>query len=148
MINVGDIFVWRNFPFPYDRRSPIKNRWFVCLGRAPIFEQPLLIYVCTATTKIQEYEKGNSRHGHKHLRVTGHGFRSECVIDVDYNFYPVEERTLKSHAQDVEIKGTLPESDLRQLYDLIRRSSTLSRKVKLDVRDGLRRLGITRLSAP
>ena len=83
MLEVGDVFVWPEFPDGRDQASDIKPRWFVCLGRTGVMHTPVSIFLSTTTTQLHHYAKGGSRQHRIFLRIRAgqFGFTDDCVID-------------------------------------------------------------------
>lgn len=116
-LNVGDVIWWNEFPYP--KGVGIKARWFICLGRSSVFHTPVFTYLCTTTTQIEKFESGGPRAGHALKRFDIKNFPvfdRECVLDLDEELYEIDENAIDRHHSNIEIKGSLDENTMRDIY--------------------------------
>ncbi|MCL4384752.1 MAG: hypothetical protein M1326_00350 [Cyanobacteria bacterium] len=52
-MQVGQLFLWNNFPHPKDNNQ--KPRIFIFLGKSNIFLPPVIAYIITFTSQTQHY---------------------------------------------------------------------------------------------
>jgi len=76
------------------------------------------------------------------------GFVEDNILDVDSLYDNVEKRNFEDHKEDLEEKGKLPETILKNIYNLILKSKNISMKVKQDVHYNYNLEGITGLKKP
>jgi len=148
-MDAGTVIKWNNFPFPRIG-DVIKPRWFVCLGSSGALSEPVFLYLYTTTTNIDDFEQGGKRerHTHCHLRASDTPFDEDCVLDIDVDMYtPTESQVIKD-LKNIEVKGRLNEQYMRMIYNLIIRSSKISKKIKIDIHDSFNKIGITGLKMP
>ena len=151
MFKVGDVFIWKNFPYIRDTSSSIKNRYFIYVGKTKVFVTPLCLYITTSTTQTKHYEKGGERYNHNVCRfLKGEaGFEEESIIDVDFNFYSdITHEQIKNCMSDIEIIGKVPVEKLRHLYNLIIKSDKIAKIVKMDIFNSFQLDGITGMKKP
>lgn len=138
MIETGDVFLWRNFPFNRDKNSEIKSRLFVCVGKSDPFMKPRYLYVVTSTTRLHYYARGGLRRHHSYMKISASeecGFVKDSIVDVDCNFYTdVSEHCVSEYVSNIEILCKMPERKLTQLSELIQNSKEIVKKVKDDVK--------------
>ena len=144
-MKAGDVFRWVNFPYP-QIGTEIKPRWFIYLGNSPSYLTPIIAYLCTTTTSLMDFEKGGRREGHKYYRF-GKGkypFEEECVLDFYERPFSFSKQELETN-KDIEIRGSLDDGTIREIYEGIYHSSYYSRQEKIDIHDSLNLIGITGL---
>jgi len=145
----GDIFRWSNFPDPKYNTDDIKPRWFVYLGDTGKLRTPVIVYLLTATTNLASTEPGGVKHGHSVCRYHPNSspFDLECIIDVDEGAYTVDPGTLAGNP-DIEIKGSLTEQQMRELYNKLVRSQHYNKFVLRDIHRSFNDAGISSLKMP
>jgi hypothetical protein len=147
-MKAGTVIKWHNFPFPR-YGGGIKARWFVCLGDSGKFADSLFVYLCTATTQLQEFGPGGKRERHTICRFSAKNtpFEEDCVVDIDEGPYALVQAQIENN-KDVETKGQIGEQNMRMIYNFVVRSSHFSRKEKLDIHRSFNDAGITGLKIP
>jgi hypothetical protein len=148
-VNPGDVFRWINFPHP-KYGGGIKPRWFIYLGDTNPILEPNLVYICTTTTNIQDFQKGGRREFHCHFifKKGKHPFDEECLVDFDEDFDAFPKGDLEGNP-DIEPKGPLDVRTLRVIYEGILVSERYSRKNREDIYFSLKGLkGIGSLRKP
>ncbi len=148
-LNVGDVIWWNEFPYPKD--GGIKARWFIYLGRSSVFHAPIFTYLCTTTTQIEKFESGGPRTGHASKRFDIKNFPvfdRECVLDFDEELYEINENIIDRHRFNIEIKGSLDENTMRNIYKQLLRSGICSKVILRDIHESYNRDGITGLKRP
>jgi hypothetical protein len=147
----GDVLLWRSFPFTRDPTSERKDRYFVCFGYSSRLSVPILVYLCTTTTKIAHYERDGSRSRHTFLRLHAgdFGLPQDCVLDFDFNFYAdIQELQLATHRTDIEKVGSVPPDRLRQMWKYILIADGIALVVKRDIHFALNQIGLVGLKQP
>ncbi|MDD4439803.1 MAG: hypothetical protein PHS04_17480 [Tissierellia bacterium] len=150
---IGDVFVWEQYPYNYEGKQ--KRRWFIYLGAYRYTPDPLnsdypvMIIAPTTTTQTHYYEIGSSRSTHPHVRFKpeeNFGFSAECVLDLAIENIVAEHILMKAEKDgQIEIKGNLPHTKLREIYTKICDSQGYSPIAKRQIRDNLNRAGVTGL---
>jgi hypothetical protein len=145
----GTVLLWKNFPFPR-KDNIIKPRWFIYLGDTGPLGIPVLVYLCTTTTQLHDFEPGGKRQRHdKHIFKKGSSvFDQECAVDFDEPPFPIEDSVFKAHTNDIEEKGQLPDDLLRMIYKRISRPGFYSPMIVRDIHNCLNKIGITGLQRP
>ena len=117
-MKVGDVIRWNNFPDPRYSQPPGKARWFICLGKSSSITPPVMVYIHTTTTQIQNFQPGGPREKHPHLlfNTDEFGFEETCVLDFLEDFYSYPESDINRNASNIEIKGTLDNKMLIIIY--------------------------------
>jgi len=150
-VDVGTVFTWDKFPYPGELNSPIKRRWFVYLGRSSTFNNPVYIYIITATTQLRHYESYNNRSNHLCIRFDAgrFGFEQKCILDIDGGFYSsITEERFNYYKSSCIKKGRFDENTLRGVYNLLIKSQYISKRIKRDIHESLNMAGITQLKQP
>ena len=144
-LRVGTVFKWLDFPHPDDKH--IKDRFFLYLGETGYGESPVLIYICTTTTRFEHYEAGAARSRNQiHRFESGaYGFEQECILDLE-RVRSFTEDDLEG--QRIEILGSLPHHELRQIYLKIVDCRKIYNKVKKDIFFAFRKAGVSGLKPP
>ena len=147
-MKAGTVIKWHDFPFPR-YGGEIKARWFICLGDSGKLADPLFIYLCTATTQLQEFGPGGKRERHTTCRFSAKNspFDEDCILDIDEGPYALAQAQIDNN-KDVEIKGQIGEQDMRMIYNLVVRSSRFSKREKLDIHRSFNDIGISGLKMP
>lgn len=147
MLQVGDIFLWKNYPYPRYEQNIIKDRWFLCLGtyKEDIFSGEVMMLIPTATTQLQHFDRGGDREKHCFVRFfenENFGFAQECVIDFDEDFY-MSKKQVEPYFNELVIKGTIKNNPTKQqqIYNVVKSSSLIDRILKIQIRDNLRTIG-------
>ena len=146
-MRIGTVFRWKNYPYPFD--GEVKARWFVYLGRSSSFLMLLFARICTTTTQINHFKPDGKRKKHAFVKIKSgyYGFESDCILDLDSITTEVEERLLQDNP-DIEIKGQITEDLLRKIYDKIRDSKYISKKIKIEIYHSYNRDEIYDLKQP
>ena len=146
-MEVGDVFVWKNFPYP--KHGNIKDRWFVFLGHTRFPDTPIFAFISTVTTQIQHYEKSGDRATHlfKKFKKGDFGFPEDCILDLDTIYDNIKLDKLTA-SPDTEIKGKIDTPTLKEIYSLLVLSQKISRKVKCYIYESFNYAGITGLKKP
>jgi len=121
------------------------------LGRSAVFHTPIFTYLCTTTTQIEKFESGGPRAGHAFKRFDIKNFPvfdRECVLDFDEELYEIDETAIVRHHSDIEIKGSLDENTVRNIYKQLLRSGICSKVILRDIHESYNRAGITGLKRP
>lgn len=145
----GDIFRWHNFPYPRYNKEDIKPRWFIYLGDTGKLSSPIHSYILTATTTLTLIEPGEIKHGHTVCRYHPNNspFDQECIVDIDEGVYSVVANTLENNS-DIEVRGSLTDQQMRELYNRLIRSRYYSKKELRDIHRSFNDVGITSLRRP
>ena len=149
-IEVGTVFRWDKFPLPR-HGSEIKARWFIYVGSSGPFAQIHVLYLCTTTTQLQNFQAFGDRQSHSYFTFETNQFPmfdQDCVIDFDEKPYLVNPSKLIAHQKDIFIKGKLGEQTLRMIYNRLLRSMPLSPMELNDIHDSFNKAGITGLKRP
>lgn len=144
-------FTWDKFPCSRECNSLIKRRWFVYLGHSYTFNNPVYIYIITATTQLQHYESYNNRSNHLCIRFDAgkFGFEQKCILDIDGGFYSsITEEKFNYYKSSCVKKGKFDENTLREIYNLFIKSQHISKKIKQDIHESLNSAEITHLKQP
>lgn len=82
-MRIGTVFKWLDYPFQEDQK--VKDRWFIYLGTSSILENPLCVYISTATTQTYHYQNQGKRSHHKCLpfKKGQFGFEQDCLVDLN-----------------------------------------------------------------
>jgi hypothetical protein len=148
-LKAGTVFRWENFPYP-KYAGEIKARWFIYLGDTGLLLTPIIAYICTTTTSLDDFKPGGRRASHRHLlfkKIKYPFFEEDCILDYDEEPYPAERESLERNP-NIEIKGELDQECLRTIYYGIWKSSYYSPKIVLDIHSSLNQVGITGLRKP
>lgn len=114
-----------------------KPTWFICLGKTPIFESPLFLYVIRTTTQIDHFKPEGNRAGVPHVdfKMGECGFTEHCVAAID-DFIDNMTADAFSSLDPVEM-GTLSETKAHSLYNMILASKKIMPRAKVLIHDGL-----------
>jgi hypothetical protein len=146
----GTVFKWNQFPEPRYDKGNIKARWFIYLGDSGILSTPILAYICTTTTQKKRtlQIKGiNYSHQLIEFKPTNSPFEEECVLDCDEPPYSKDKKIFENNP-DIQIKGSLDEQKMREIYNGICKSNAYSPKILNDIHDSLNKAGIMGLKRP
>jgi hypothetical protein len=146
-MQLGSVFIWNKFPFREEGK--VKNRYFVYFGESHYPDNPVKVFLITTTSKIYHYEEEGARKSHNYYRfkASSFGFIEDSVLDVD-SYYNIEKKDFEDYKEDLEEKGKLPETILKNIYNLILKSKNISMKVKQDIHYNYNLEGITGLKKP
>ena len=145
----GTVFKWKEFLYP-KYGGELKARWFIYLGDTGPFLTPIIAYICTTTTSLDDFKTGGDRANHRHLLIkkTKYPFFDEdCILDYDEEPYFSEKKVLESNPK-IEVKGELDRVCIKDIYYGIWKSPFYSPKVILDIHSSLNQIGITGLKKP
>lgn len=144
-MKAGTVIKWNNFPHPRYGKE-IKARWFICLGDSGTITEPVFTYLCTTTTKFDDFKQGGKRERHTTCQFKANitPFEEDCILDIDEGPYSIRKSQIANNV-DIEIKGELKEQDMRVIYNRIVRSSRFSKMVKIDIHRSFNDAGITGL---
>jgi len=145
-VKPGDVFLWKDFPFP-QKGGEFKRRWFIYLGDSGIFSKPIFAFICTTTTQLEDFKKGGRRAGHRNcvFKKGQFPFEEECLLDFDELPYIDFTKEDLEKNPDIEVRGRLDASKMREIYEGIYFSRVYSPKIKRDIRESLNLIGITGL---
>ena len=146
-MQLGSVFIWKNFPFREEGKE--KDRYFVYFGESHYPDNPVKVFFITTTSRIYHYEEEGARKNHNYYRfIAGSfGFVEDSILDVD-SPYNIEKKDFEDYKEDLEEKGKLPETILKNIYNLILKSKNISMKVKQDIHYNYNLEGITGLKKP
>lgn len=146
-MKLGSVFMWRNFPLQEDGK--VKDRYFIYLGKSCYTDNPIMVFLITATSRVHYYEEGGNRTHHNYIEFKAGQFcfTKDCIFDVNFTDH-LEEINFLNHKEDIEEKTVLPESILKKIYNLILNSKTISQKIKKDIYINYNLGGITGLRNP
>ncbi|HAJ32825.1 MAG TPA: hypothetical protein DCK79_05580 [Candidatus Atribacteria bacterium] len=146
-MQLGSVFIWNSFPFRVEGKE--KNRYFVYFGESRYPDNPIKVFLITTTSRIYHYEEEGARKSHNYYRFKAGslGFVEESILDVD-SYYDIDKEVFEKHKEDIEEKGKLPETILKNIYYLILKSKNISIKVKQDIHYNYNLEGITGLKRP
>lgn len=148
-MNPGDVFRWKDFPYPKFGKE-IKPRWFIYLGHTNVFQDPVIVHICTTTTNEGDFQKRGKRESHRYFlfELGKHPFDEQCLLDFDEDPYPFPQKDLECKP-DIELKGSLDVGTLRIIYEGIYQSKHYSRTIKNDIYFSLKDIrGIGSLKKP
>jgi hypothetical protein len=149
----GTVLVWNGYEYPDDPKSAIKPFWFVVLGDTGLLDEPIYLLLIKSTTQLHYYESTGSRAKHPVIRLpefNEYGFDKECLLD--FGSIPIE-KTLnevqrKMGTNQIEIKGKLPLSKLKDIYSMVHSSRVYSYMHKCKIKNSLNRSGLSGLQEP
>jgi len=146
-MQLGSVFIWKNFPFREEGKE--KDRYFVYFGESHYPDNPVKVFFITTTSRIYHYEEEGARKNHNYYRFKAgsFGFIKDSVLDID-SYYNIEKKDFEDYKEDLEEKGKLPETILKNIYNLILKSKNISMKVKQDIHYNYNLEGITGLKKP
>ena len=145
-MKLGSVFIWKNFPFRKEGKE--KDRYFIYFGKSHYPENPINVFLITTTSNVNEYEEGaRKNHIYYKFKAGYFGFVEDCILDLD-SCYSIKEENFAKHEDDMEEKGKLPETVLKNIYNLILKSKNISMKVKQDIHYNYNLEGITGLKKP
>jgi hypothetical protein len=146
-MQLGSVFIWKNFPFRKEGKE--KDRYFVYFGESHYPDNPIKVFLITTTSKVNKYEEGGNRKNHIHYKFKAgyFGFVEDSILDVD-SYYDIGKKDFEDYKEDLEEKGILPETILKNIYNLILKSKNISMKVKQDIHSNYNLEGITGLKKP
>jgi hypothetical protein len=147
-MKVGTVFIWRDFPFQRD--GIVKDRYFIYLGKSRDPDNPIMVFLFTATSQVHYYEEWGSRTGHNYIKFKSgqYCFTEDCIVDVDSIYNNLKETDFLNHTEDIEEKTVLTEFTLKRIYNLILKSKYISMKIKQDIHTNYNFDGITGLKNP
>lgn len=142
-LEVGDIFIWDNFPYPIT--GEIKRRWFVYFGDDGIFG--IYVYIFTTTTNFNRQDEDSIL-----FKKGEYNFEEDCILNVGLEGYnkilTIEDIKKYINNGDINKKDKLPENKIREIYNKVLKSRKLSRKIKISIHEALNRANITGLKMP
>ncbi|MBA7663408.1 hypothetical protein ES703_71449 [subsurface metagenome] len=144
-MRVGSIFSWKDFYGQADYR--IKNRLFIYLGRSPSFLDPIYAYIATTTGQTEHYIDGG-RYSNNNIIWFKQGecnFDTECVLDLDRNFF--DEFELKEIINK-RVIGIIPDDKMRIIYEKICNNNNIGLEVRRNIHSCFNRNSITGLKKP
>lgn len=146
-MRIGTVIKWLDYPFQADQE--VKDRWFVYLGTSSFLENPLFVYICTATTQKHHYQYRGKRSHHQCLsfKKGQFGFEQDCLVDPNM-LESVTSSVFEECASQIEEVSILPEDMLRKLYNLIRIAEHPIRKIKADIHSNLNKIDMHNLKRP
>ena len=134
---IGGIYRTENaFSGRMDGREA-KSRWFIYLGKSGLFEKPVLLYLLTATTQIHHFQTGGDKAGMNYVLFPAGccGFEADCAVCADEL---IDNMSLSAFEQLVPVKkGKLSDQKAKELYEKIRNSRYIMRKIKVLIHDSL-----------
>ena len=142
----GTVFKWNHFLFP-KYGGETKARWFLYLGDSGPFLTPIVAYLCTTTTSLEDFEPRGKRAFHHYFLFKKSRypfFDADCILDYDEEPYPCEKDLLASNPS-IERKGELDRECLKNIYKGIMASSHYSPRLLHDIHSSLNQIGITGL---
>jgi len=147
-IKLGTIIRWDCFPYArYGEKG--KARWLICVGSQSGFLSVACLYMCTTTTRIENFKSGGNRDGHKYFvfKKDQYGmFEEDCAIDFSEKPYFINPKSIPEG--DIEIKGEFSEQTIRMIYNNLLAAGCLSFMELLDMHTSLNLSGITGLQKP
>jgi hypothetical protein len=148
-LNVGDVILWHDFPYP--KSGDIKDRWFIYLGRTPIFSMPVFAFLCTTTTQAQHFAPGGDRSSHSYKRFdvcSFPQFEQDCILDYDEELHSVTEETVDRCQAQIEHRGQLDKNTMRNIYKQYSRPGVVSPIILRDIASSFNQDGIEGLKRP
>lgn len=108
-----------------------------------------MVFLIIATSRVHYYEEGGNRTHHDCIKLKAGQFcfTKDCIFDVNF-IDLLEEKKFLNHKENIEEKTVLPESILKNIYNLILNSKTISMKIKNDIYINYNLGGITGLKNP
>ena len=112
-------------------------------------DNPIKVFLITTTSKTYYYEEEGARENHNYYRFESgsFGFIKDSILDLD-SYYEINKNELEKYKEDIIEKGKLPEDVLRNIYNIILKSKTISMKVKQDIHHNYNLAGIKGLKKP
>lgn len=135
---------------PFFNNSTQKDRWLICLGTFVVCGKTQQILMSTTTTKMEEYTSGKSREKNITFVINRSKysfFTNDCLIDLSLN--PIEDvypSTLEAQSGNWEMKGSIDQNDLRDIFNKLVRAESASAKVLSIIKDSLQSIGIQGLA--
>ena len=146
-MRLGTVFLWKDFPKQQDGK--VKDRYFLYLGKSCFTDNPIMVFLITATSRVYYYEEDGNRTQHNYIKFKSgqYCFPKDSIIDVGSIDF-LEEKYFLNHKENIEEKTVLPESILKKIYNLIISSRVISLKVKNDIHNNYNLNGISGLKNP
>jgi len=146
-MQLGSVFIWNSFPFREEGKE--KNRYFVYFGESHYPDNPIKVFLITTTSRSYYYKEGGARKSHNYygFKAGSFGFIEDSILDLD-SYYDIDKKVFEGYKEDLEEKGKLPETILKNIYNLILKSKNISMKVKQDIHYNYNLEGITGLKKP
>ncbi|MCX6383160.1 MAG: hypothetical protein NTV16_01535 [Actinobacteria bacterium] len=146
-MDIGCIFKWNKFP--YQKDGVIKDRYFIYLGKTPIFSITCEYHLFTTTHELQYYNDNGNRVKNKFIRLKKDEFKLplESVLDLDVGLHSISENKIIDN-KNIEILDYASEEFIKRVYVLILESGFISTVVKMDIYETLNRNGIFGLEKP
>lgn len=142
-LEVGDIFIWENFPYPIT--GEIKRRWFIYFGDGGYFSIDVYIFTTTTNMDIKGDESIVFKKGE-------YSFTSDCILNVGRNHYSksITKIDIENHINNGNINkiNKLQENKIREIYNKVLKSKYIIHKEKIAIHDALNRAGIINLAKP
>jgi hypothetical protein len=133
-MQLGSVFIWKNFPHPHNKDGNIKDRYFIYVGESHFPINPVHIFLITTTTRKIHYGIGGSREKHNiyKFKAGSFGFVKDSILDLD-SYYTLEKGDLDSCKDEIEVICKLPEDILKKIYALLLQSKNIPLKIKKDI---------------
>jgi len=146
-MQLGSVFIWNSFPFR--REGKEKSRYFVYFGKSHYPDNPIKVFLITTTSRIYHYEEEGAGKSHNYYRFEAGSFGlvEESILDVDF-YYDIDKKVFEDYKEDLEEKGKLHETILKNIYYLILQSKNISMKVKQDIHYNYNLEGLAGLKKP
>lgn len=142
-LDIGDIFIWENFPYPIT--GEIKRRWFIYFGDGGYFS--LDVYIFTTTTNMNRKDEDSII-----FKKGEYLFESDCILNVGRNHYSknITKDDIKKHIENGNIskKSKLQNNKIREIYNKVLKSKFIIYKDKMAIHNALNISGITNLEKP
>lgn len=146
-MNIGCIFKWNKFP--YQKDGVTKDRYFIYLGKTPIFSITCEYHLFTTTHELQYYNDGGKRVKNNFIRLKKGEFNLplESVLDLDVGLHSISENRILGN-KNIEILSCTSDEFIKRVYVLILKSDFISTVVKMDIYETLNRNEIFGLEKP
>ncbi len=154
-LEVGHVILWKDYPFPDDKeQKELKNFWFIVIGDSGVISEPRNLILVKATTQIHYYTMGNRSTDiiiSLEQSYSTYGFTNPCVVDFSWAPKVHEKEYMNKNISEnkIEIKGSIPNSFLKDAYDkILNLSRTYTYNQKLIIYTSLNNRGIYGLTQP
>lgn len=135
-LEIGQVFIWHDFPFIRDGLSEEKNRWFIYLGRGSTLDTPLYIYMITPTSQDKFYKSGGTRYNNNYIEIKAGigGLLKDSYIDFTMNFYSdIPKSSFDTFDSFLEKQKKLPQDQSVRIYNKILVDKHIIRKIKKNI---------------